>query len=123
MLKTIFVLRRKPGMTLEEFQTYWHEQHAPLVKRHAGTLGIKCYIQVHSRPGSQPRRADPLRGEMLKPFDGVAELWIDGQSATGSDEERRAAAQALAEDEARFIDFKGSSLWRGEEQVIIDGSV
>jgi len=48
---------------------------------------------------------------------------IDGQSATGSEEERRAAAQALAEDEARFIDFKGSSLWRGEEQVIIDGSV
>ena len=121
MLKTVYVLRRKPGMTLEEFQNYWHEKHGPLVKQHAATLGIQRYIQVHSRPPSQARPADPIRGPMLEPFDGVAELWTDAASATGSEEERRKAGQALAEDEANFIDFSRSAIWRGEERPIIDG--
>ncbi len=120
MLKTIYGLRRKQGMTLEEFQKYWLENHGPLVRSHAATLGLKRYIQVHSRPPRTAPTPDPIRGQMLEPFDGVAELWFDPASATGSDEERRAAARALAEDEAKFLDFAHSSVWRGEEHTILD---
>ncbi len=120
MLKTIYVLRRKQGMTLEEFQKYWLENHGPLVRSHAATLGLKRYIQVHSRPPRTAPAPDPIRGQMLEPFDGVAELWFDPASATGSDEERRAAQRALAEDEAKFLDFAHSSVWRGEEHTIVD---
>ena len=121
MLKTVYILRRKPGMTLEEFQTYWLEKHAPLVKQHARALGIKRYIQVHTRPLQEPRRPDPIRGQMLDPFDGVAEVWVDPESATGTEEEREKARKALAEDEAKFLDFANSAIWRGEEHFIIQG--
>jgi hypothetical protein len=121
--KTVYILRRKPGMSLEEFQKYWLEHHGPLVKKHAATLGIKRYIQVHTLPPPQgaKRPTDPIRGKMLEPFDGVAELWSDAASATGSEEERREARRILAEDEAKFIDFATSSVWRGEEHVILEG--
>jgi uncharacterized protein (TIGR02118 family) len=105
-------------MTLEEFQTYWREMHAPLVKKFAPKIGMVRYIQVHTRPPAVPRE-DPLRGPMLEPFDGVAEIWIDSSKATGTDEERREAARALAEDEANFIDFASSTMTRGEELYMI----
>jgi hypothetical protein len=121
MLKTVYVLRRRREMSLEEFQKYWLEHHGPLVKSHAATLGIKRYIQVHTRPPqASPAQPDPLRGQMLPPFDGVAELWTDPESATGSDEERREARRALAEDEAKFIDFANSAVWRGEEHFMLE---
>jgi hypothetical protein len=118
MIKTSYVLRRKPGMSLEEFQSYWREKHAPLVKRYAAKIGMVRYVQVHARPPATARE-DPLRGPMLEPFDGVAEFWIDPALATGTDEERREAARVLAEDEANFIDFSRSTMTRGEELYMI----
>jgi len=115
ILKTVYVLRRRPGMTLEEFQKYWRENHGPLVKKHAATLGIKRYIQVHTRPPQTPPPPNPIRGQMFEPYDGVAELWTDAASGTGTDEQRREAGRILAEDEANFIDFSRSAVWRGEE--------
>src|SRR5881397_2777507 len=49
MIKLVFTLRRRDGMSREEFQRYWREQHAPLVARHARALRIRRYIQVHAR--------------------------------------------------------------------------
>jgi hypothetical protein len=121
LLKTVYVLRRRPELSLEEFQRYWLEQHGPLVRRHAATLGIQRYVQVHTRLPQTPRPPDPLRGAMLEPFDGVAELWTDPDKATGTPEERREAGRILAEDEARFIDFSRSAIWRGEEHFMIGG--
>lgn len=118
MLKTVYMLRRKQGMTIEEFQRYWREVHGPLVCKHGPILGLKRYVQVHTRLPEGARRADPLRGEMQEPYDGVAELWFDPASATGSEQERRAAARELAEDEAKFIDFARSAIWRAEEVVM-----
>src|SRR5690242_16791764 len=31
VIKLVFVLRRKPSLSREEFQRYWRERHAPLV--------------------------------------------------------------------------------------------
>jgi hypothetical protein len=66
MIKLVFTLRRREDMTREEFQSYWREQHAPLVARHADALRIRRYVQVHARDtnldeaiagarGSEPR--------------------------------------------------------------------
>jgi hypothetical protein len=118
MIKTSYVLRRKPGMTLEEFQKYWLEQHGPLVQKLAPKIGMVRYIQVHAPPPGPPR-PDPVRGEMLEPFDGIAEFWIDPSKATGTDDERREIARTLAEDEAKFIDFSRSTMTRGEEHYMV----
>jgi uncharacterized protein (TIGR02118 family) len=119
MAKFVYVLKRRPELSLEEFQRYWRENHGPLVKSFAATLGIKRYVQVHTRPPQAPRGTDPLRGDMAEPYDGVAELWFDPALATGTEDERRAARRALAEDEAKFIDFSHSAMWTGEELFVI----
>jgi uncharacterized protein (TIGR02118 family) len=123
MIKLVFTLRRREDMTREEFQRYWREQHAPLVKRHADALRIRRYVQVHARDTdldeaiAGPRRSEPHF------YDGVAELWWDSLEelvAAFSSDAGQAAGQELLEDEQRFIDLPRSPLWLGEENVVID---
>jgi hypothetical protein len=127
MMKLVYCLKRRPGMSLEEFQDYWRNRHAPLVKQHADVLGIRRYVQVHTRPGphSDAIRAARTGGDLSNApeiYDGVAEIWIErlpeGGNATPNDA-ARAAAQALLEDEARFIDLANSPLWWAEEHEVI----
>ena len=48
MIAIKFCLRRLPALTLSEFQDYWLNQHAPLVRSVAETLGIRRYVQSHA---------------------------------------------------------------------------
>jgi uncharacterized protein (TIGR02118 family) len=123
MVKLVYAVRRLPSLTLADFQSYWFEQHGPLVRRHAPALRIRRYVQTHrlDLPGlNEALRASRGAGE---PYDGVAELWWDsvedfaGAAATP---EGQAAARELLEDERRFIDFARSALWVGEEKVIVE---
>ena len=123
MIKLVFTLRRSESMTREEFQRYWREQHAPLVKRHAGALRIRRYVQVHARDTGLDEAVSVARGSDPRFYDGVAELWWDSLEdliAAFSSDEGQAAARELLEDEQRFIDLPRSPLWFGEENVVID---
>ena len=48
MIKLVFCLRRLPTLSASEFQRYWHDNHAELVRRHADALGIRRYTQSHT---------------------------------------------------------------------------
>lgn len=121
MIKIVFCLRRRADLSREEFQTYWRTTHAPLVQSHAGALGIRRYVQVHSIDDAiSTAIAGPRQSP--EPFDGVAELWLDSLDAliaAGSSDSGRAASRALLEDERRFIDLERSPLFLAEEHVII----
>ena len=122
MIKLVFTLRRREDMTREEFQRYWREQHAPLVKRNAEALRIRRYVQVHARDTDLDDAITGVRGSAPRFYDGVAELWWDSLEdllAAFSTEEGQAAGRALLEDEQRFIDLPHSPLWLGEENVVI----
>ncbi len=74
------LLRRKPGLTWEEFLTYWREVHAPLVKSHAKAHGGRRYVQLRTlQDREQMARMQARNGGAPEPFDGVAELWFDDQ--------------------------------------------
>jgi len=125
MIKLVFSVRRREDMSREEFQRYWREQHAPLVKRHAQTLHIRRYVQTHARDTDLDETLSGSRGSELQVYDGVAELWWDSLedlAAAASSEAGQAAGQELLEDERRFIDLSRSPLWLGEEHIVI-GSV
>ena len=99
MIKLTFCLRRLPNLSLDAFQTYWRDTHAPLVRSHAETLKIRRYVQTHARPGPM---SDAIRSsrDAPEPFDGVAELWWDDWAALeslGDDEAARAAGLELLE--------------------------
>jgi len=117
VVKLVFALRRLPHLSRAEFQRYWRERHAPLVKRHAKVLGIRRYVQLHTL--DTPLNA-ALRGTRGGPeeYDGVAEIWFDA-AELATTPEAAVAGQALLEDEKMFIDLARSPLWIGEEREIL----
>ena len=120
MIKLVFVLRRRPELSREEFQRYWRENHAQLVRERAETIGARRYVQVHTLD-------TPLDGALREhrkgePYDGVAELWwdsIDALTASLGDEDALKAAGELLADEATFIDLENSAIWLAEEHQIV----
>ena len=122
MIKLVFPLRRLPSLSRAEFQRYWFDVHAPLVRSHAAALGIRRYVQVHTLPDAVNAAVRTSRGAP-DDYDGVAELWYDSLEALGAavvTEEGRAASAALLEDERNFIDHAASPIWFAEERPIID---
>lgn len=121
MIKIIFCLRRLPSLSTEEFQRYWREQHAPLVRRHASALGIARYTQSHTFVDPRLEPSAAARAPEVERYDGVAELWwhsIDDLLAAGATREARAAGRELLEDERRFIDLKNSPIFFAQEHVV-----
>jgi hypothetical protein len=112
--RIVFLLRRRPELTRDEFQRIWWEEHGPLVASHAATLGIVRYQQVHTTGDHRP--------QALPAFDGSAELWVDPSAATGTSEQQAAAAAALLADERRFIDLTASPIWVAQEQLVREGT-
>ena len=122
MIKLVFAIRRRDGMTRDEFQRYWREQHAPLVARHAEALRIRRYVQVHTRDTDLDAAISASRGADTQPFDGVAELWwdsLDDLVAAYSTEAGQDAGAELLADERRFIDLASSPLWLGDEHPVV----
>ena len=123
MLKLTFCLRRKPGLSLPEFQDYWLTKHGPLVRRLQPALGMVRYVQLHRRDDELGLGMAKVRGAP-EPYDGVAELWWESEEAfraSGRTPEGREAGRLLLEDEAKFIDLASSPLWLNHEQVIYGG--
>jgi uncharacterized protein (TIGR02118 family) len=122
MVKLVFCCRRLPSLSRAEFQRYWRETHGPLVRRHAPVLHIRRYVQTHTLEHPINAVLAQSRGAPDE-FDGIAELWwdsVDDLAAATGTPEGRAAAQALHEDERRFIDHARSPLWVCEERPMVE---
>ena len=108
-VKAAIVFKRKPGIELEAFRSYWLNEHPKAVLK---MPGLVRYCQNHPLPFGY------RKGELA--CDGVAETWWEDMETL-----RRNAAlpefQALCEDEARFIDRAGMATLLVEEHVIVDG--
>jgi uncharacterized protein (TIGR02118 family) len=76
MIKTVALLKRKPGLTLDEFRAYYHDRHSPLswsLMPPEVAQGITLYLQNHARP----RR--PGAGDA--PYDCVTEIGFADKDA------------------------------------------
>jgi hypothetical protein len=114
MIRLTFVLRRKSGMSLMEFQDYWRGNHGPLVAKHSTALTILRYVQVHTLDDPINQQLAAARGGMEPPYDGVAELWWTSREALALSlaiAAGQAAGRELLEDERKFIDLPNSPLW------------
>lgn len=111
MVKLIYCISKKPEMSVEAFQAYWRETHAPI----AGAIpGLRRYVQCHVVPDTYGGRAAPA-------YDGAAELWFDDmdamRAAMGS-----AEVKAAIEDEKNFIDHSRVASFVTVENVVVGGS-
>ena len=120
MIKLTFCLTRLAHLSRAEFQDYWRNHHAPLVKSFQDALKIKRYVQVHALADEL---SAPLRGPRGAPdgYDGIAELWWENVGDMAStDPQARQAGRALLEDEKKFIDLAKSPIWLSTEHEIIN---
>jgi uncharacterized protein (TIGR02118 family) len=109
MVKLIYCINRKPGMSVEEFQRYWRETHGPIAAR---IPGLRRYVQCHTAPAAYAGGAQP-------PFDGAAELWFDDMEALAA-AMRSPEVQAAREDEKNFIDHSRVAAFVTEEKPVVD---
>jgi uncharacterized protein (TIGR02118 family) len=109
MVKAVSFFKRKPGMPVEAFQAYWLRDHPAVVVR---LPGVRRYVQSHTLLAGY-RKGEPI-------YDGIAELWFEDTKAMhalrGTKE-----MEAVAADEAIFIDRGTMRLILTEEHVIKDG--
>ncbi|MBK8957118.1 MAG: EthD family reductase [Proteobacteria bacterium] len=111
MIKIVSVLQRKPGMSVEDFQAYWLNKHAPIVSR---LPGLRRYVQSHTLLSGY-RKAQPAA-------DGIAELWFEDSEALRKLKDSTELAAVLA-DEPNFVDMTRFIQVHTEEHVIKDGPI
>jgi uncharacterized protein (TIGR02118 family) len=86
MTKVIVFLKKKDGMSSDDFRRHWLEVHGPIAQR---LPGLKHYVQNHAA-GDDP------------PCDGIAELWFDSPADMQAAFTSEAAAEA-ARDADNFL--------------------
>ena len=109
MLKACTLIHRKPGMSVEKFQTYWRTIHADIV---AQLPNVRRYVQSH------PLIQGYTKQNLI--YDGLAEIWVDDTDVLRT-MAATSAYKNVAADEANFIDQKRTELILTEEHVIKDG--
>lgn len=120
MMKMVYCIRRREGMSAEEFRKHWREDHAPRVKHFAKALHARHYVQSHTLDSVFNEALRASRGAR-PPYDGITEVWWDSEeelAAAMADPDGVEAGRALLEDEQSFIDLAGSSLFLTEEHEI-----
>ncbi|MBI5920200.1 MAG: EthD domain-containing protein [Betaproteobacteria bacterium] len=119
MIRVNFVLRRRPGMSAQDFENIFRNVYGPLVAKYQSILELQKYIQSYTllkdTLGAALRAARP---EMHEPFDGTAAFWWPNRermaAALGSPAGKAALAE-LIECERTFADLSRSCIFLTRE--------
>jgi uncharacterized protein (TIGR02118 family) len=106
MIKLVYCISRKPGLSPQAFSDYWEHVHGPLGRR---IPGLRRLVQSH--PVRHPHGFPPAD------FDGMAELWFDDLAALEA-ARRSPEWQTSTADEANFIDPTRCALFLTVEREI-----
>jgi uncharacterized protein (TIGR02118 family) len=114
MLKMIGMMKRRPGMSPQEFARYWREEHAPLgFEVLPDDIPIRGYIQNYTHR---------TEGDSEPEFDGIVEVWFDDMETFQrwftwyfSD-----GAKPMRDDEANFMDSGAIKLLLMDEAVVVE---
>lgn len=123
MIRLDYYIRRKPGMSVQDFRNHWKSTHSNLWRRHADILGVRRHVHLEDHPEhpmAEPARATyKVTGE---PFDGVmTSIWADIRvlDAALETDAGRAAYHEILQDEENFIAQENSYLNFGIEHAVV----
>ena len=113
MVKVIAMMKRKPGISPEEFARYWFEEHAPLgFEVLPDDIHVRGYVQNYTLRNE---------GDTEPEFDGLVEFYLDDMRAFQrwlaffmSDE-----AKPMRDDEKNFMDSSTVKVLVMEERVVV----
>lgn len=103
MHNVVFLVKRRPDMSQEEFTRYWLDEHTPLTAKVEGLRGYRCYP---AHPGQDA------------PFDAVAILWFDDAETAERALATEEFANALA-DAPNFQDVEATTSFTAEERTVV----
>jgi uncharacterized protein (TIGR02118 family) len=107
LVKAVWRMRRKPGVSLGEFRRHWIEIHGVIA---AKIPGVRRYVQSHvideAYTYAEPR------------WDGVAQLWWDSPAAL-SDALKTPQFKEDMRDGEEFIDGGSISFFLAQEYVVM----
>ena len=92
MLKVLSLMKRKEGMSFDEFRNWAKDEHPKLAQRIPGMRGYRMNV--------------PLKESPELPYDAISEMWWDSDEARlkgfGTDEGKAAGADAASHCASRF---------------------
>jgi uncharacterized protein (TIGR02118 family) len=99
--KILLFMKRRPGMSIEAFQDYYENHHAPLCVKYAS--GMKRYERrfLTAHPNPETGATEEL------PYDVITELWFDDEAVfrnTVTYLSTSIMPEAVVEDEKRLFD-------------------
>ncbi len=95
MIKRISLVRRKPGMSHEDFLAHWMGPHADIVRGFPGLRGLRFGAVTRWHPEEAP-------------WDGVGEIWFDSVEAAEAAFRAEPHISRLIADRALFL---GEAQW------------
>ena len=110
MIKLVYCITKKHGLTDEQFFDYWENVHGPIGAR---IPHLRRLVQSESIT---------IPGDTHSPdYDGVAELWFDDEAALLA-ARQSPEWKASTDDELNFIDHSRVAYFVAREHIILDAS-
>jgi hypothetical protein len=72
--KIVMLMKRKPGISVEEFRNYYETRHAPMAEKYS--KGVARYIRRYLNPLDHPETGPG--GEL--PYDVITEIWFTDEA-------------------------------------------
>jgi uncharacterized protein (TIGR02118 family) len=107
MIKLVYCITKKAGMTDDEFFRYWKDVHGPIGAR---IPGLRRLVQSRRLILPEDRRPPD--------YDGMAELWFDDVKDLLL-ARRSPEWKAATDDEVNFIDHCKVAYFVSEERAIL----
>lgn len=120
MIKMVYCVRKRKGMSAEDFHSYWRNKHSENVKSVQQDIRALRYVQSHTCAPEINAALVASRG-LAPAYDGITEVWwqsADELNTALASPEGQKAMQFLIEDESTFIDFSESRVFMTEEHDI-----
>ncbi len=111
MIKVVICVKRKKGMTPEEFHHYMRHKHGELVKNLNSTKKyIRKYVQSYTIPEEYEQGNTP--------YDAVSELWFDSLADLKECSQTTEVLEKVRPDEKHFADQAETVIFVTEEVQI-----
>lgn len=111
MVKSIQFFKRKAELSVGDFQRYWLNDHAAVIRK---VPELRCYV-ASCTLASGYRKHEPI-------YDGVSEAWFDDEDAIRANA-NSAPRRAASEDDRKFIDMAVYDSLIVDEVVQKDGKL
>ncbi|MGD1002247.1 MAG: EthD domain-containing protein [Candidatus Brocadiia bacterium] len=112
MLKLIVAVKRRQGMSVEEFHNHWSTVHANLIKTTPVCRRyIRKYVQCHTVP------EEYVSGDA--PYDGTAEVWFDSVADKEAFFQHPEYLAKIRPDELLFADLEKTKFFVTREERIL----